>query len=64
MAEKIPQHTHCQACGKAIPIDKTVCSDECTQKYQAFMKKRKMMIYIMYAMIAVVIGIILFSGAF
>ena len=44
MAEKVAQHKHCQVCGKTIPISETMCSEECKQKYQAFMKKRKMML--------------------
>ena len=55
MIEKVPQHTHCQICGKAIPITVTLCSEECKQKYQAMVKKRKMLVYIMYALIAVIL---------
>ncbi len=62
MTEKILQHKHCSICGKAIPVDETFCSDECKEKWGAMMKKRKMMMYIMYGMIAVFIVLILFSG--
>ena len=55
MAEKIPQHTHCQICGKAIAAEETMCSDECKMKYQKMMKKRKLYVYIMYALIFVVL---------
>jgi len=50
--ERIPQHAHCQICGKAIPYGETVCSDECREKYQEIVKKRKMYIYIMYGALA------------
>jgi len=63
MAEKIAQHTHCQICGKAIPITETFCSEECKQKYQALMKKRKWYLYIMYgAIFFVMIIFILQTG--
>jgi len=51
MAEKVSQHTHCQICGKAIPIGETLCSEECKQKFQAMLKKRKLWIYLMWALI-------------
>jgi len=55
MAEKVGQHTHCQICGKAIPMSETLCSDECKQKYQGMIKKRKILMYIMYALIFVIL---------
>jgi len=55
MVEKVAQHTHCRICGKAIPITETFCSDECKQKYQTMAKRRKMLVYIMYAMIAFIL---------
>ena len=62
MVEKVPQHSHCQICGKAIPISEMLCSEECKQKYNSLIKKRKMIAYIMYALIAVVIIVILLSS--
>jgi predicted nucleic acid-binding Zn ribbon protein len=53
--ERIPQHDHCQICGKAIPTGETVCSDECREEYQAFVKKRKTYMYVMYGALAVLV---------
>jgi len=61
MVEKVAQHTHCQICGKAIPITETLCSDECKQKYQTMVKKRKMLVYVMYALIAFILVLFLFG---
>jgi predicted nucleic acid-binding Zn ribbon protein len=55
MVEKVAQHTHCQICGKTIPVSETLCSDECKQKYQAMIKKRKMLVYIMYVLIFIIV---------
>jgi len=55
MVEKIPQHTHCQMCGKAIPVNETLCSEECKQKYQSILKKRRRYVYIMYAAIIAIV---------
>lgn len=58
MAEKVSQHTHCHICGKAIPLGETLCSEECRQKYQSLVKKRKLMMYFMYGMLAALIVVI------
>ena len=55
MTESIPPHAHCQICGKAIPVSETFCSEECKEKYNTMMKKRKLMVYAMYALIAVIV---------
>ena len=62
MTEKVAQHTHCQICGKAIPITETLCSEECKQRYKAMIKKRKMLLYIMYALIGFMIIVLLFNN--
>ena len=62
MAEKVAQHTHCQICGKAIPISETLCSEECKQKYKSMVKKRKILVYIMYGLIFVILIMFLLSG--
>jgi predicted nucleic acid-binding Zn ribbon protein len=58
MAEKIPQHNHCRMCMKAIPVDKTLCSDECQQKYNALMKKKKLTLLFLWVMIIAFIVVI------
>ena len=45
MAEKIPQHVHCNLCWKAIPVGEKFCSDDCKQKYQAMKKKGRILLY-------------------
>ena len=62
MAERVTQHTHCQICGKAIPISETLCSEECKQKYQTMVKKRKMLVYIMYALIVFIFLMLLLNN--
>ncbi len=59
MTGNISQHTHCQICGKAIPVSETYCSEECKEKYNSMMKKRKILVYAMYALIAVILVFIL-----
>jgi predicted nucleic acid-binding Zn ribbon protein len=60
MVEKIPQHMHCQICGKAITASETetMCSEECKQRYQSLTKRRKFWVYIMYVLIFVMIAVL------
>ncbi|MEF8848140.1 MAG: DUF2116 family Zn-ribbon domain-containing protein [Candidatus Thermoplasmatota archaeon] len=65
MSSKIPQHKHCQICGKAIPLEEKLCSEECKEKYEEMVKKRKILIYILYGAIiimAIAIAIPLLTG--
>lgn len=62
MVEKVGQHAHCHICGKAIPVDETLCSEECKQKFQAMLRKRKLLVYIMYILIFVILIMFVFSG--
>lgn len=59
MAEKVGQHTHCQICGKAIAVTETLCSEECKQRYQGMLKKRKYLLYLMYGLMGVFIIMLL-----
>ena len=60
MTENIPPHTHCQICGKAIPTSEQLCSEECKIKYNALMKRRKLTVYAMYALIGIILVLFLF----
>ncbi|UCH72464.1 MAG: DUF2116 family Zn-ribbon domain-containing protein [Thermoplasmatales archaeon] len=62
MAEKVAQHAHCHICGKVVPITETLCSEECKQKYQAIAKKRKMLVYLMYALMIFILAMFALSS--
>lgn len=64
MAGSVPQHAHCNMCGKSIPYGETLCSEECKQKFQSLLKRRRLLLYLMYGLLAVVIVVILTSGTF
>lgn len=62
MAESVPQHSHCQMCGKAIPTKETLCSEECKQKYQTVLRRRKLMVYFMYGILAALVVVFVLYG--
>ncbi|MBU0496908.1 MAG: DUF2116 family Zn-ribbon domain-containing protein [Candidatus Thermoplasmatota archaeon] len=62
MSETVPQHAHCHICGKAIPLKETLCSDACKQQYTTLLRRRKIIMYIMYGSIFAIIAIILLSS--
>lgn len=62
MAEKVGQHTHCNMCGKAIPVSETLCSEECKEKFNKMVKKRKTLVYVMYVFIFIILGLFIISN--
>jgi predicted nucleic acid-binding Zn ribbon protein len=62
MVGSIPQHAHCHMCGKSIPTSETLCSEDCRQKYQTLLRRRKLMVYFMYGMLAAFIIIVVVYG--
>jgi predicted nucleic acid-binding Zn ribbon protein len=56
---EIPNHTHCRACAKAIPPDKTFCSEECKQRYMAAMKKQRRSSYILLGIMGVIFVVLI-----
>jgi predicted nucleic acid-binding Zn ribbon protein len=64
MTGNIPQHAHCLMCGKSVPFGETLCSEECKQKYQTLTKRRKLIVYLMYGMLAALIVIFVVGGRY
>ena len=62
MAGSVPQHSHCQMCAKAIPYGETLCSEDCKQKYNGMLRRRKLILYLMYGILAEIIVVVLMSG--
>jgi predicted nucleic acid-binding Zn ribbon protein len=46
---------------KAIPTSETLCSDECKQKYQAMLKKKRLTILLLWVMMIAFIVILFLS---
>lgn len=64
MAESIPQHAHCNMCGKSIPVGETLCSEDCKQRYRTILKRRKLIVYLMYVMLAALIVLFVVGGRY
>lgn len=58
-ADRIVSHHHCPVCTKAIPMEREFCSKKCEDSYNNVLRKRKMMIYLLYAMIAFFLAIMI-----
>jgi len=59
MAEIVPPHNHCIMCMKSIPVGETLCSDECRKKYQARLKKQKLSMLFLWAIVIAFIVVLL-----
>jgi len=64
MAGSVPQHAHCHMCGKSIPFGETLCSEECKQKFQKLLKRRKLIVYLMYGILAALIVLFVVGGKY
>jgi predicted nucleic acid-binding Zn ribbon protein len=62
MTNIIPAHNHCMICMKAIPASETLCSDECKQKYQKMLKKKRYTLLFLWVMIIAVIAVLFYGG--
>ena len=62
-AVKIAQHKHCMSCRKAVPPDAEHCSDACKAESESALKSRKMLVYVIYAMVAIMMGALVFQMA-
>jgi predicted nucleic acid-binding Zn ribbon protein len=60
----IPQHKHCQVCGKAIRSKETVCSGECKANLDKTVKRKQLWLvaYIGAAMVMVVVVFLSMGG--
>ncbi len=58
---EIQPHRHCPVCGISMPADQEFCSKKCEDRWNAVVKQKKKVIYLMRILVAVVIGILLVS---
>lgn len=49
---KVPNHAHCQVCGRAIQPKESYCGSECQEEAEEQQAKNKRMLYTMYALFA------------
>ena len=59
MPLEIPEHRHCQMCGKAIPPSEVFCSQECKEKIEKFVRKRRILLLVMYALLMAIFLILI-----
>jgi predicted nucleic acid-binding Zn ribbon protein len=47
---------------KAVPVNENYCSEDCRQRFIKMQKKRKLIIYFMYGLLAAVVVAIVLMG--
>lgn len=62
MVERIPQHRHCQACGKAFTGRDDFCSEDCREERSDEIKGKRKQLLILYALAVAVLVIALVVG--
>jgi len=58
---KLPQHKHCQVCGRAIKSKLTMCSDECKADWDRTVKKKQYTLYAYFGFALIIVVFIMLS---
>ncbi|MGA1820012.1 MAG: DUF2116 family Zn-ribbon domain-containing protein [Thermoplasmatota archaeon] len=48
-------HKHCFNCGISVPTDRDICSDKCQAEWDRMLKRKKMMTYLPFIAIALLL---------
>ena len=59
---EIPDHRHCQMCGKIVPPDQTFCSKACREKFENIIRKRKRLLLILYLVLIAVFALMIYAS--
>lgn len=54
-AQGVPEHKHCEVCGKSIALEGRVCSAECVTRLQEALKAKKRSVYIFLGLFALIL---------
>jgi predicted nucleic acid-binding Zn ribbon protein len=57
LVKSIVQHKHCVECRKVCSPEKDTCSEECEAEHKKTIRRKKMYIYFLFAMMAVFISL-------
>lgn len=50
-----PPHKHCFNCGVSIPVERDICSDRCQAEWDRMLKRKKLMTYLPFIGIALLL---------
>ena len=59
--EKLPQHRHCGACGKAHTEDGRFCNDKCRESKKGELTGKKRQLFLIWAVFAVITVVAIWS---
>jgi predicted nucleic acid-binding Zn ribbon protein len=58
----LPEHRHCDVCGRSVAMGVKVCSPECQKKFDDAVKARKRSVYIFIALFALILFLSVSGG--
>ncbi|MCA1819123.1 MAG: DUF2116 family Zn-ribbon domain-containing protein [Halobacteriales archaeon] len=58
----MPEHRHCEVCGRSILMGNRVCSPECQKRFDEALKARKRSVYIFVGLFALILILTLYGG--
>lgn len=58
----LPEHRHCDVCGRSVAMGTRVCSPECQKRFDEALKSRKRSVYIFVALFALILFLSVYGG--
>lgn len=58
----LPEHRHCDVCGRSIAMGNKVCSPECQKRFDEAVKARKRSVYIFIGLFALMLFLTFYGG--
>jgi len=58
----LPEHKHCEVCGRSIAVGNRVCGPACQRKFDEAVRARKRSVYIFVGLMAVLLFLSLYGG--
>ena len=58
----LPEHRHCDVCGRSIPMGNRVCSPECQKRFDEALRARKRSVWIFIGLFALILILSLYGN--
>ena len=62
--QDMPEHKHCEACGKSITMEGRVCSQACVDKFAESVRIRRRSVYTFVGLMAVMLFLGLLTSGY
>lgn len=58
----LPEHRHCDVCGRSIAMGNRVCSPDCQKRFDEAIRMKKRSVYIFVGLFALILVLTIYGG--